>query len=379
MAATNMDIMVVSFTGDTGLTDYSASLCRELSKLAVVELVTAQSFDEKKYHASYSVAKLFRRTRQFPIDVFKFVTHVLRARPKVVLFQSWMKSPALELPLVLMLRALGIHVVLTVHDLLPHYPKPWSKLECVLYYRACNALIVHSQKQLDGLHAMGVHRNTLVVPHGIYDIFNTRNLSKSDARGSLPTLAPDNFVVLFFGHLDERKGIVDFVAAAAQLLQERSDLRLVIAGKPDGRPNTTKALAEGKLLPNMLIHDHAIAHEDVQRYFAACDAVALPYREGTTSGVMKLAMAFKKPVICTDVGDFSESLAIWPGLLIDANNLPNSLVEGVKKMSFEHALYLDRTNSQAQEIEWHSIAKKYAAHALGPLCIRDDGKTRCRG
>jgi glycosyltransferase involved in cell wall biosynthesis len=373
MSANKVDIMVVSFTGDTGLTDYSASLCRELSKLAAVELVTAKSFDEHKYQATYPIKKLFRRTRQFPVDVFKFIAHVLRTRPKVVLFQSWLKSPALELPLVVVFRALGIRVILTVHDLLPHYPKPWSKLECALYYRAFNRLIVHSQKQLDGLHAMGVHRNTLVVPHGIYDIFNTLNLSRSDAIASFPTLAVDDFVVLFFGHLDERKGVVDFVAAAAQMKKEHSDLRFVIAGKPDGRSNTAKALATGKLLPNMLIHDYLIAHEDVQRYFAACDAVALPYREGTTSGVVKLAMAFKKPVICTDVGDFSESIAMWSGLLIDGDNLPTSLVQGVRKMRSEQAFYSDRTHLQAQDIEWKSIAKKYAAHAFGPLSIRDGG------
>ncbi len=363
MSASQVDIMVVSFTGDTGLTDYSASLCRELSKLASVELVTAQSFDEHKYRVSYPITKLFRRTRQFPLDIWKFVAHVIRTKPRAVLFQSWMKSPALELPLVLLFRALGMRVILTVHDLLPHYPKPWSRMECALYYRAFNALVVHSQKQLDGLHALGVRRSTLVVPHGVYDIFNTQHLCQADARPYFPTLSADDFTVLFFGHLDERKGLVDFLAAAA-LLQSHKNLKFVVAGRADGRVNTVQALAAGKLLPNTVIDDHMIAHKEVQHYFAACDVVALPYREGTTSGVMKLAMAFGKPVICTDVGDFSESVAMWSGLLIDRTELPKSLAEGLLQMKDNFSAFEKRTNSLAQDIQWDAIAKKYATHAL---------------
>lgn len=361
MEVNRADIMVVSFTGDTGLADYSASLCRELCKLVSVELVTAKSFDEQKYKATYSVTKLFRQTRQFPIDVVRFVTHVLRKRPRVVLFQSWMKSAALELPLVLLFRAMGIRVVLTVHDLLPHFPKPWSRWECTMYYRAFNALVVHSQKQLTELHTMGVHGNTLVVPHGVYDIFNTKHLSQQAARAFFPTLGADDFVILFFGYLDERKGVLDFIDAAKQL---QNQYKFVLAGKPESRAAVAKAIQIAKQLPNTVVSDHLIPHDDVQTYFAACDVVALPYHEGTTSGVMKLAMAFGKPVICTEVGDFSESLAMWSGTLIQSVGLPNSLCQGLQQMYAERAAYQGQTQTLAQDIQWKSIAEKYAVHAL---------------
>ncbi|CAM8669758.1 RfaG Glycosyltransferase [Comamonadaceae bacterium] len=363
MIEPEFEIAVVSFTGDTGLTDYSASLCRELNKITTIELITARSFDEHKYLAEYVVTKIFRRTRQFPIDFFKFVAHVFRTRPKVVLFQSWMKSAALEIPLVLLFRAIGIKVVLTVHDLLPHRPRPWSRLECALYYKSFNALVVHSQKQLAGLHDMGVNRSTLVIPHGVYDIFNTKNLSQSEARACFPTIAAGDFVVLFFGYLDERKGVVDFIAAAKQL-EHIPAIKFVMAGKPDSRAAVVDALTIAKQLPNTVVADHMIDHEEVQNYFAASDVVALPYREGTTSGVMKLAMAFGKPVICTDVGDFSESVAMWSGLLIESTELPNSLALGVEKMHAERAAFTGQTHHLVQDLQWDNIAQKYARHVL---------------
>jgi glycosyltransferase involved in cell wall biosynthesis len=114
----------------------------------------------------------------------------------------------------------------------------------------------------------------------------------------------------------------------------------------------------------VVVADHLIAHEEVQKYFAACDVVALPYREGTTSGVMKLAMAFGKPVICTDVGDFSESVAVWSGLIVSKTELPGSLVRGVEKMYADRTAFAGQTHHLGQDLQWDNIAEKYARHAL---------------
>lgn len=365
IAATHdLDVMVVSFTGDSGLTDYSVSLCRELGKLGRIELVTAQSFDEAKYRVNFPVLKLFRRTRHYPLDFWRFAAYVIRRRPRVLLLQSWLKWPVLELPWVVLFRALGIRMALTVHDLLPHYPKPWSKTELRLYYRQFDRLIVHSHRQYEGLASMGVSTPCLVVPHGVYDIFNTQNLDLSTGRKFFPELRESDFVVLFFGHLDERKGLFDFLRAAELLEESAPHIRFVVAGKPEAREAVRMALVAARARPNVLVHDHLIPHEEVQRFFAACDVVALPYREGTTSGVMKLAMAFRRPVVCTNVGDFAEALEMWPGLLVDQRRLPESLVEKVRQARDERADLAARTTLQSEDIQWTNIASKYMEYIL---------------
>jgi glycosyltransferase involved in cell wall biosynthesis len=48
---------------------------------------------------------------------------------------------------------------------------------------------------------------------------------------------------------------------------------------------------------------------EVQVQFAAADVVVAPYREGTTCGVYRLAAAFSKPVVATEVGDLREAIA----------------------------------------------------------------------
>ena len=362
---------VVSFTGDSGLTDYSAALCGALSAVVQVQLVTARSFDANAYQPSYPVITLFRRTRHFLLDFPRLVARLWRQPPPQVLLQSWLKWPLLELPWVLAMRWHGVRMYLTIHDLLPHYPRPWSRLLLRWYYRAFDGLIVHSDQQASGLRAMGVLRPTLTVPHGVYDIFNTLRLSRSEARVRLPVLHAAAFVVLFFGHLDERKGIAAFVQAA-ELLQSDDRFQFVIAGKSDGRPGTEAALRTARQLANTVVHDHKIAHADVQLYFAGCDAVALPYLEGTTSGVMKLAMAFSRPVVCTDVGDFPESLAAWVGVPIEGRQLPHSLVQGLRVARAHAADHQQRAQQQSADLAWPRIAQRYAAF-MGLRPPRADG------
>jgi glycosyltransferase involved in cell wall biosynthesis len=347
--------MVVSFTGDSGLTDYTISLCRELSKLADVEFVTAGSLGARKQLLPCRVTMLFRRTRHYPIDIWRFLRHVLAQRPQTLWFQSWLKFPLLEWPMVGLLKRWGMFTVLTVHDLLPHYPRPWSRWVLARYYNAFDRLIVHSEVQLAGLRAMGVQRPCLVVPHGVYDIFNTRQLSRSVARRALPELRADAMVVLFFGHLDERKGVADFLAAARRL-RGVPNIQFLLAGQSDGRPEVERALELAKADGCAVVHDQRVAHDDVQNYFAATDLVALPYHEGTTSGVMKLALAFQRPVVCTDVGDFKETLLNWPGIQIDRHRLPASLVEGVLAAQAQLPALMSGTENLSRHMQWDHIA-----------------------
>lgn len=353
-----LNLMIVCFTGNSGLTDYSVSLCRELHHDLDLLFVTAESFESERYGAEFKTIRLFRRTRHFPLDVWRFIWLVVKERPRTLLFQSWLKSPLLESLMVNFFRGLGIQVCLAVHDLLPHYPRLWSRWACALYYRRFQKLIVHSVRQENGLRAMGVKAPVLCVPHGVYDIFNTDNLSMSAARSFFPEIQPADKVFLFFGHLDERKGVVEFLQAA-DALRDRTDLKFMVAGKPDGRAATTLAVKQRRDHPNLVLHDRLIPHEQVQRYFAACDFVVLPYLEGSTSGVMKLAIAFKKPVICTDIGDFPETLEAWPGVMVTHDLLPGSLVEGIDAALAQMADLGARTDGAAEEMRWPKIANRY--------------------
>lgn len=355
-----MKVSIVCFTGNTGLSHYSASLARALSARHDVELVTATDYELQAYTEGVGLTTLFRRTRHYPVDVIRFVRHVLRTRPDVVLFESWLKYPALEGGIVALFRMCGIHTALTVHDVLPHYPMPWSRRLHAWFYRRFDGLVVHSSRAAAEVEALGVDKPCLVVPHGAYDIFNTKNLSMAEARKNFPGIRETDFVVLFFGFLGERKGIMEFLDTADRL-GGNGRIKFLVAGKPEDKSFILEALNRLRNRTHVVIHDHAIPFVDVQKYFAASDLVALPYTEGTTSGVLKLAMAFGKPVLWTDIGDFPETMKSWSGLLLDKSKLRQDLHDKVL-LAHERASALgEGARELHHEFDWKTIAERYAA------------------
>lgn len=314
-----MQIEVVSFTGDSGLADYTVSLARALARSVTCRVVTARSLSERFDSMGFMVERVFRRSRHYPVDIFRFLIGVITRRPDWVLLQGPLKFAFIDGLVVRSLRLFNIKAAVTVHDVLPHYPRVWSRMTYGFYYHSFERVIVHSDAALAGVRELGVKGDILVVPHGIYDIFDLTGISRASAHTRIAGLSETDFVLLFFGHLEPRKGLMEFINAA-ETLSDRSNIKFLIAGGSDlakhGRAYVDR-LEAAKKMPNVIIHDRRIPFEEVENYFAASDVVALPYLEGTTSGVLKLALAFGKPVIATRVGDFPEQIPYGAGVIIE--------------------------------------------------------------
>lgn len=352
-----MKVDVVNFAASSGLGHYAVSLARALAAHADVRLLTSTTIEPEVAALFPAIETPFRRTRTLPLDIGRYVRAVLARRPDVVVVQAFIKAPFLEIALVRAFRAAGIRCVATVHDVLPHEPKPWSRFALTRYWRAFDALVAHSEAARRELVAMGVRCPITVAPHGVYDIFDTQGLSREAARARLPELRADDFAVLFFGHVEPRKGIFPFVAAAA-LLKGRG-LRFVVAGKPSLSPaDLTRLEREGREA-GVVLHLARIPFEAVQTYFAACDLVAMPYLEGTTSGVLKLALAFGKPVVATPIGDVPETVGTDTGVLVRVEALPHSLADGILSARARIAALTAGVGARQAADGWDRVAERY--------------------
>lgn len=349
-------VHVVCRTGNSGLTDYALCLIPELAKHADVSFITAGTAQQHPARGRTKIVPLFRRIRTLHIDLFRIVGFILKHRPDVVLYQSWMGAAFLDGLIVRFTRMLGIRSAITVHDVMPHHPMPWSRWTQPFLYKAFDVLIAHSENAEQKLRSMGVSRPILVVPHGEYGIFNLDKLDRSQARARLGGFTESDFIVLFFGHLDERKGLAEFLAVANRA--ECAESKFVVAGQNNlGR--AYQALLSNPPAPNIRLDIGHVPFEKVQEYFAACDVVALPYREGSTSGVVKIAMAFGKPVVASRVGDLPETLADWPGLLIDPARLEEDLRDALVRMRAERDNYALGAKEVRSKYAWEPIGAAY--------------------
>ena len=57
-----------------------------------------------------------------------------------------------------------------------------------------------------------------------------------------------------------------------------------------------------KIRDCLRLYDGYIPDGEVEKYFAACDLVVLPYISATQSGIVQIAYGFEKPVAATAVG-----------------------------------------------------------------------------
>lgn len=366
----NRDLVLVCRTGDSGLADYAFSLIPNLRGFRSVSFVSSSSAVNHPAKFGVSVTVLFRRFRNVFFDWFSFASWASKKRDSMFLFQSWIAWPFLDALWVRYLRSKGISCSVTAHDLLPHHPLPWSKLTCGFFFRSFDSIVAHSEDASRQLKDFGVVCPVAVVPHGVYDLFAAGGvLSTGEARSSLG-INPDDLVVLFFGHLDERKGLCEFLEVAASM--EGEGVTFVVAGRND-MSRAFKHVLERTYADNVRLDVGFVPFEKVKAYFSASDVVALPYREGSTSGVLKIAMAFGKPVIASDVGDIPETLKVWPGQLISKDELKKGLVSAIRSMRDDRGAAAEAARTAQGEFGWQRIGERYSEFLICGQLTTDAG------
>jgi glycosyltransferase involved in cell wall biosynthesis len=227
--------------------------------------------------------------------------------------------------------------------------------------------LIHNQQEIERLETMGIRTvQTLAeIPDGANCVIRTHGappelITQAEARHKIGEIAVNDFVVLFFGHLEPRKGLMEFLAMAKSA-GAQPHLKFLVAGSNDlsrhGRA-FVEQLEEARSLPNIVIHDKRIDFECVEYYFSACDSVALPYLEGSTSGVLKLALAFGKPVVATKVGDLPEQIPDGGGILVDCgNHMPTDFLDAINRIKSNYQAYAGIMADARQNADWGDIAK----------------------
>ena len=354
-------VAVACFAVNPGFADYLGGLAQALRSHADVDVLTSSGLAAEHRATVEPATYCFRRSRHLPIDIWAYVWHVLATRPDVLLVQAWLKWPLLEWPLIWLFRQAGIRCVATVHDVLPHEPGRWDRAILRRYYRAFDGLVAHSRAAREQLGAMGGAGPITVTPHALRDGSNREQLTRAAARRRVPGLEGDDasFVALFFGHLTRRKGALAFAEAAAAFAPGEG-IKLVMAGAPDLPPRDLARLRSLCSEGGVLLREGHVLTGDVQALFASADCVVIPYLEGTTSGVLKIAIDFEKPVVATRIGDVTETVDERSAVLIPVQDLAPAIAAGVRQARERApALAVEIAKCKAS-LSWQHIGASYA-------------------
>lgn len=138
-------------------------------------------------------------------------------------------------------------------------------------------------------------------PHPMFDNFGER-VDRAEACGKLG-LDCDRRYLLFFGLIRHYKGLDMLLEAMSRFAVE--NVELIVAG--EFYEDREKYDAMFRFLGSRVhLFDEFIPDDDVRYFFSVSDALILPYRTATQSGVTQIAYNFSVPMVVTDVGGLAE-------------------------------------------------------------------------
>lgn len=203
------------------------------------------------------------------------------------------------------LEKLGVSVVGTVHDLHPHEAKKafhkmirhrisekhrWKNTSYGKY------LITNSMTQFEELKMM--FPNKQIFYHAFPSL-----VTKAIIEGNAAPLELNDVnkpYIMFFGRIEEYKGLSLLYKAFVSDLYLRDNYLLVIAGK--GSVNI-EGIAQEK---NIILINRYIDDSEVRYLYEKSRCIVYPYLSATQSGVLSLAFYFGKPTLASDIPFFHD-------------------------------------------------------------------------
>lgn len=209
--------------------------------------------------------------------------------------------------LVLRLRLVDVPVVITLHDIYESL-NPAEHLVLRHLLAECSGIIVHEAFQRETLEReLGpeIGAKVTVLDHGVREVKPVR-----DAKRKLGLNPADN-VVLMCGYFRPSKGFHKAIEFFGDVVEAHPDTVLVLAGKSrtiefdQYRRDLLDQIEDAPFANRVQILSGQFPQHTFDTLLSAADVVCLPYDEGAQSGVLSQAIAFRRPLVTSQLKAFT--------------------------------------------------------------------------
>ncbi len=279
-----------------------------------------------------------------------------RFNPDLIILKFWMPffAPAFGTVLRLVKRITRARVMVICDNIVPHESRRIDSALTRYFLDQVDYFIVMSKAVENDLLRFYPAADYRFFHHPLYDIFGDP-VEKNAARQALGITAEK--VLLYFGYIRRYKGLDLLIEAAARIRDEYADMTIVAAGECYEDPARYVKLVREKGVEDIVdLRLQFIPDEDIRLYFSAADAVVLPYRSATQSGIVPIAYHFEKPVIVTDVGGLPE--IVMPGETgIITPVSADGVADGIRQYYSTEIDYHTGIRSFKQQFSWDGMVK----------------------
>jgi len=357
-------ILSTAYPWRGGIAHFNGLLYRELTKENEVKVVTfkrqypAVFFPGKsQLESGDSVEQISTDRIVDSINPFNWISvdkRIKKEAPDLLILKYWLPffAPCFGTISRIIKKNKKTRILTICDNVLPHEKRPGDRAFTKYFFKQVDYFILLSKKVKEDLLTLKPGAKYKILPHPIYSNFGDP-VQKDEARRKLGLT--DKNLILFFGFIRDYKGLDILLKSMAELKEE--GVKLIVAGEfYTDRDKYLSLIDELNVKDNVYLFTDFIPTSDVKYYFSACNAVILPYKDATQSGIVQIAMNFRKPVIATNVGGLGEVIfENRTGFIVEKEN-PEALAAAIKKF-FKENKEDEFVNNLEKEVEKYSWSK----------------------
>ena len=199
--------------------------------------------------------------------------------------------------LFLIARILGLHIILTIHDIDPFGPLKNQRVKLQFFLKNADLIIVHNEDTKYGLQQkFNLTTEIFVAKHGNY--IKDKSQIFREITG-LKQLA-------LFGRMKREKGVKE--ALQMMTLSGNDDLHLLLAGKCDDdfAKEIREFIASNHLYNKVTFIPRYLNSSEFESSIQATDLCLFPYKKVFQSGLVLHVMSLGIPVLCSDLPFFKD-------------------------------------------------------------------------
>jgi glycosyltransferase involved in cell wall biosynthesis len=234
-----------------------------------------------------------------PLSWQRTASQVAQWQPDVAVIPAWtfFLAPALGI-MARHLRRRGVPVCAIVHNAADHEAAWWKQRLSRWQLAQADRYVTHNEALADAVRDVAPGAPVAIFTHPVFDDF-------PPPRGTLPRQA--SVELLFYGLVRPYKGLD--IAIDALALCGRRDVRLTIAGEFWlGEEQIRAQITRLGLADRIEIRPGHVSDAETAELFARADAVVLPYRAVSGSGIVPLACRYGRAVIASDLPGLASTI-----------------------------------------------------------------------
>jgi glycosyltransferase involved in cell wall biosynthesis len=292
-----------------------------------------------------------------PLSWKETAKKIINLNPDLVIFAYWLPffAPCYSSIAKRIKKKTKTKLLALCHNIIPHEKRPGDKLLTKSFLVKMDYFVALSKDVKKDLEIFIMLPKCKVLPHPVYSRFGEQTTKEQALKKIELTEAR---YILFFGFIRDYKGL-DILIESLALVKEKIKVKLIVAGEFYEDDKKYKSLINKlKLDDDIILFSDFIPANNVKYYFSAADAVILPYKSATQSGIVQIAVNFRKPVIASNVGGLGEVIKNnETGYIVEPEN-PNQLADAIIKFYDENKEneFSNNISKIAEQYSWKNFA-----------------------